>query len=51
LSIAAMNTLRLFTVLSTLSVLLALAGCNTVKGIGQDLQKVGEKIEDASKKK
>ncbi len=46
-----MNTLRLFTVLSTLSVLLALAGCNTVKGIGQDLQKVGEKIEDASKKK
>jgi predicted small secreted protein len=28
-----------------------LAGCNTVKGVGQDLQKAGEKIEDAAKKK
>ena len=28
-----------------------LSGCNTVKGIGQDLQKAGEKIEDAAKKK
>jgi predicted small secreted protein len=46
-----MSTLRLFTLLSTLAALLALPGCNTVKGIGQDLQKVGEKIEDASKKK
>lgn len=26
-------------------------GCNTVKGIGQDLQKAGEKIEDVAKKK
>jgi predicted small secreted protein len=31
--------------------LLVLAGCNTVKGVGQDLQKAGEKIEDAAKKK
>ena len=46
-----MSNLRFFIVLSTLIALLALAGCNTVKGIGQDLQKVGEKIEDASKKK
>lgn len=30
---------------------LALSGCNTVKGVGQDLQKAGEKIEDAAKKK
>lgn len=30
---------------------IALAGCNTVKGIGQDIQKAGEKIEDATKKK
>ena len=30
---------------------LGLTACNTVKGIGQDLQKAGEKIEDASKKK
>jgi predicted small secreted protein len=29
----------------------ALAGCNTVKGVGQDLQKAGEKIEDVAKKK
>ncbi|OYU42727.1 MAG: entericidin, partial [Burkholderiales bacterium PBB4] len=29
------------------SALLALAGCNTVKGMGQDIQKAGEKIEGA----
>jgi predicted small secreted protein len=28
----------------------ALAGCNTVKGFGQDMQKAGEKIEGAAKK-
>ncbi|HQY75787.1 MAG TPA: entericidin A/B family lipoprotein [Rhodoferax sp.] len=27
-----------------------LAGCNTVKGMGQDLQKAGEKIENSVKK-
>ena len=30
--------------------LLALAGCNTVKGMGQDLQKAGASIENAAKK-
>ena len=30
---------------------LAVVGCNTVRGVGQDVQKVGEKIEDAAKKK
>ena len=30
---------------------LVLSGCNTVKGAGQDIQKIGEKIEDAAKKK
>jgi predicted small secreted protein len=30
---------------------IALTGCNTVKGVGQDIQKAGEKIEDAAKKK
>jgi entericidin A len=25
-----------------------LSGCNTVKGVGKDVQKVGEKVEDAS---
>lgn len=28
-----------------------LAGCNTVQGLGQDLQKAGETIEGAAKKK
>ena len=28
-----------------------LAGCNTVKGVGQDVQKAGSVIEDAAKKK
>ena len=30
---------------------LLLSGCNTFRGVGQDVQKVGEKIEDAAKKK
>jgi len=30
--------------------LLALSACNTVKGVGQDLQKAGSAIEDAAKK-
>ncbi len=30
--------------------LLAVAGCNTVKGLGQDLQKAGSNIESAAKK-
>lgn len=29
----------------------ALAGCNTVAGAGKDVQKAGEKLEDAAKKK
>ncbi len=40
----------IITVLSLLT-LLALSACNTVKGVGQDLQKAGEKIEEVSKKK
>jgi len=30
---------------------LALAGCNTVRGVGQDVQRAGEKIEDAAKRR
>jgi len=30
---------------------LALAGCNTIAGMGQDIQKAGETIEGAAKKK
>ena len=29
----------------------SLAGCNTMKGAGQDVQKAGEKMEDSAKKK
>ena len=28
----------------------ALAGCNTVRGFGQDVQKVGDKIEEKARK-
>ena len=28
-----------------------LAGCNTMSGVGKDMQAAGQKIEDASKKK
>jgi predicted small secreted protein len=37
--------------LCTLLGVLSLVACNTVKGVGQDLQKAGEKIEEAAKKK
>jgi predicted small secreted protein len=32
------------------SCLVLLSACNTVKGMGQDLQKAGEKIESSVKK-
>jgi predicted small secreted protein len=38
---------RLFLVIAAV---LALSACNTVKGVGQDIQKAGEKIEGAAKK-
>jgi len=34
-----------------LSFAFLLAGCNTIKGAGQDIQKAGEKIEGAASKK
>ena len=37
--------------LLALSLALALAACNTVRGAGQDIQKAGTAIEDAAKKK
>lgn len=45
------TTMKSSTALLIAAALLALAGCNTVKGVGQDLQKAGETIEDAVKKK
>jgi predicted small secreted protein len=43
--------MKTFSLLLALFLAFALTGCNTVKGVGQDLQKAGEKIEDAAKKK
>lgn len=43
------------TLLVTLAVALAaaftLSACNTMEGLGKDITKAGEKIEDAAKKK
>ncbi|WP_137895206.1 entericidin A/B family lipoprotein [Ramlibacter sp. 2FC] len=36
--------------LITLTFLLALTGCNTVRGIGQDIGSAGSAIENAAKK-
>ena len=38
-------------ILLLLASIVGLAGCNTMRGVGQDIQKAGEKIEDAAKKK
>ncbi|WP_048441165.1 entericidin A/B family lipoprotein [Caenimonas sp. SL110] len=43
--------MKTITTLIALSFACLLAGCNTVKGVGQDVQKAGEKIEDAARKK
>jgi predicted small secreted protein len=37
--------------LSLLLVALFAVGCNTIEGMGKDIGKAGEKIEDAAKKK
>ena len=39
---------KLFVIVATLAMLSA---CNTFEGMGKDIQKAGEKIEDAAKKK
>ncbi len=37
--------------LVVLAVLVVVAGCNTFEGFGKDIQKAGETIEGAAKKK
>jgi predicted small secreted protein len=44
-------TMKNLITLVLVSTALLLSACNTVKGVGQDIQKAGEKIEDAAKKK
>ncbi len=43
--------MKLLSTLFVAAAMLVLVGCNTVKGVGQDLQRAGESIEDAVKKK
>ncbi len=33
-----------------IAALVALAGCNTMQGLGKDVERLGEKVQDASKK-
>jgi predicted small secreted protein len=39
------------TLLAILAALFVLAGCNTIEGMGKDISKAGDKIEEAAKKK
>ncbi|TAK90910.1 MAG: entericidin A/B family lipoprotein [Burkholderiaceae bacterium] len=41
---------KLFALMGVIVLLAAVAGCNTVKGFGQDLEKVGDKIENKASK-
>ena len=41
---------RLSSVLFLTSMVLALTACNTVSGMGKDMQKAGEKVEEAASK-
>ena len=38
------------TLATLLALCFALAGCNTIKGAGQDIQKAGNAIENAARK-
>ncbi|KAF0811655.1 hypothetical protein IGB42_03813 [Andreprevotia sp. IGB-42] len=42
--------MKRFIALAMLLIASSLAACNTVKGAGQDIQKGGEKLEDAADK-
>jgi entericidin A len=39
------------TIAALIAAAFVLVGCNTVRGFGQDVQKVGDKLEDAATKK
>jgi predicted small secreted protein len=42
---------KLLAVAAVAAVLAVLAGCNTVAGIGKDIQKAGDVVEEAATKK
>ncbi len=39
------------TIATLIALSFALAGCNTVAGVGKDVQRAGTAVEDAAKKK
>ena len=41
---------RLLTALAAIALTMGLTACNTIKGMGQDIQKAGGAIENAAKK-
>ena len=41
---------RLTLILAVVIASLGLSACNTLKGVGQDMQKAGQSIENATKK-
>ena len=43
-----MKTLKLVCVAGLVALSVVLSGCNTTKGVGQDVEKAGEKIQDAA---
>jgi predicted small secreted protein len=43
--------MKKISIAALLLIAFGLSACNTLQGVGKDVQKVGEKIEDASKKK
>jgi entericidin A len=42
--------MKTITTAALLAIAVLLAGCNTMRGFGQDVQKVGDKIEEKAKK-
>ena len=42
--------MKAMTTATLIAVALLLAGCNTMRGFGQDVQKVGDKIEEKARK-
>jgi len=42
---------KLWVVVAALAALLGLSACNTIEGLGKDISKAGDKIEEAAKKK
>jgi predicted small secreted protein len=41
---------QLFSVIAMLAAVLSLQACNTIEGMGKDIAKAGDKIEEAAKK-